>query len=169
MIKQLWYRWLEAELGQRERKAPGVDNQRIEQYWTLGAIPTPVHDDETPWCAAAVNAALVQSGYPGTRSGMARSFREGALFVPCDARLGAIVVLSSTRGPASGHVGLLAGISPTHVQLLGGNQGDAVSVATFPRERVLRTLWPASAPAYTQYPMAPAIQDGAPTKTERDD
>jgi hypothetical protein len=41
-------------------------------------------------------------------------------------------VLSSSRGPTTGHVGLYLGETATHVQMLGGNQGDAVSIATVP-------------------------------------
>ena len=168
MITPRWLAWARAEIGTRE-VVGAQHNPHVLDYWRLGHVPLTVNDDETPWCAAFACAALEEAGVRSPRTPRARGFESGATLTPCDARLGAIVVLSSERGAASGHVGLLAGISPTHVQLLGGNQGDAVSVATFPRDRVLRMLWPASAPAYTQYPMAPAIHAGAPTKTERDD
>lgn len=168
MIKPAWYTWLRAEIGQRELKGPGQDNPRIEEYWVLGRVQLRVTDDETPWCAAAANAALEQSGYAGTRSGLARSFAPGPNFTACDARLGAIVVLSSPRGPTLGHVGFLDAINATHVRLLGGNQGDSVSLAAFPRARVLHMLWPAKAPAHTNYPLAPAIDAGASLKEESD-
>jgi hypothetical protein len=52
-------------------------------------------------------------------------------FVP-----GCIVVLK--RGdPPKGHVGFYVGTEGGHIRLLGGNQGDKVSIASFPPDRVL--------------------------------
>ncbi|MCK9912991.1 hypothetical protein MXD81_27815, partial [Microbacteriaceae bacterium K1510] len=50
-----------------------------------------------------------------------------------EARFGAIAVLSRGSDPAAGHVGFLVGETQGHVVLLGGNQGDAVGVAAYPR------------------------------------
>lgn len=99
------------------------------------------------WCAVFVNFCLTSAGVPGTRSAAARSFSERPrLFedlkgVP---RPGCIVVLSSKdRGPEAGHVGFYAGEAPGNkVRILGGNQGDAVSVAAFPKARVIGYFWP---------------------------
>ena len=43
---------------------------------------------------------------------------------------GAVTVISSSRGPTSGHVFLATGrLTPTHIEGLGGNQSDAVTLA----------------------------------------
>ncbi len=72
---------------------------------------------------------------------MARSYlRWGAALD--QGRFGAIAVLSRGSDPAAGHVGFLFGETDAHVVLLGGNQGDAVGVAAFPKTRLLGLRWP---------------------------
>ena len=72
---------------------------------------------------------------------MARSYlRWGAVLD--EGRFGAVAVLSRGSDPAAGHVGFLVGETDRHVVLLGGNQGDAVSVAAFAKTRLLGLRWP---------------------------
>jgi uncharacterized protein (TIGR02594 family) len=54
---------------------------------------------------------------------------------PCGPQLGAIAVLTRRGG---GHVGFVTAVSPggRHVQLLGGNQGDAVNERWFDASRI---------------------------------
>ncbi|HKZ97595.1 MAG TPA: glycosyl hydrolase 108 family protein [Hyphomicrobiaceae bacterium] len=61
-----------------------------------------------------------------------------------DGRLGAIAVLTRGADPALGHVGFLVGETADTLFLLGGNQGDAVSVAPFARSRLVGLRWPAA-------------------------
>lgn len=163
MVVPAWLGWARGELGVREIAGPSHE-ARIVRYWDLGNVALNVSDDETPWCAAFVAAALESVGYRSSRSGRARSYEPGINFAKCDERLGAIVVLSSTRGPASGHVGFLEGVSKdgSMLYLLGGNQGNAVRVAPFKRSTLLHLLWPATAPDHDRYPMAPVMQGGKP-------
>jgi uncharacterized protein (TIGR02594 family) len=130
---------------------PGVVN-----YWKQGKVPLTVTDDETPWCAAFVCAALELSGIRSPRTPRARGFASGATLTPCDARLGAIVVLSSDRGPASGHVGFLTGIGNGTLVLLGGNQGNRVCEAPISASKLVAMMWPVSSD-WRNYPMAPQI------------
>jgi hypothetical protein len=51
---------------------------------------------------------------------------------------GAIVVTVPLAKGASGHVGFAHSWDGTHVNVLGGNQGDAVKIAKFPL-RVVRS------------------------------
>ena len=138
--------WLEIavrELIAGVAERPGADhNLRIVEYHratSLGAT-----DDETPWCAAFVNWCLRAAWVPGTRSAAARSFLPWGAEVPkTKPRVGSIVVL--WRGAptgASGHVGFYLGSDPGNVLLLGGNQGNRVSVAAFSWNRVLSLRWP---------------------------
>ena len=41
------------------------------------------------------------------------------------------------HAPAQGHVGLFAGLQGDRVHLLGGNQGNTISIAAFPVQDVL--------------------------------
>lgn len=92
----------------------------------------------TAWCAAFVNATLQKAGQKGTGSNMARSFMDWGQAVDKPQR-GDIAVFS--RGDANGpygHVGFFEGYNPDGtIRVLGGNQGDAVSVASYSPDRLL--------------------------------
>jgi uncharacterized protein (TIGR02594 family) len=107
-------------------------------------------DDATPWCAAFVNYVAFLLNLPRSKALNARSWLKVGTPVAIDeARPGFDVVVlmrgrGKQRGPdvidAPGHVGFYAGRSgtkPRDVLVLGGNQGDAVTVAPFAVERVL--------------------------------
>lgn len=136
--------WMAAawsELGQRE-VAGRADNARIRAFFRDVGQPASLHD-EAAWCAAFVGACLERAGLASTRSLMARSYLRWGAGLD-EGRTGAIAVLSRGSDPAAGHVGFLLGETSSHVMLLGGNQGDAVSVAAFPKTRLLGLRWPQS-------------------------
>lgn len=98
-------------------------------------------DDEIPWCAAFVGWCLTEVGEVGTGRANARSYLNWG--TPSSPQLGAVAVLwRGTPTSTQGHVGFLIDVSDTHIYLLGGNQGNRVSVATFPKDRVLGYRWP---------------------------
>ncbi len=138
--------WLERawrELGVREVSGAG-DNKRIVAMFSEvghGAI----RDDEVAWCAAFLGACLERAGYRSTRSLMARSYLSWGRELNA-ASQGGIAVLSRGADPALGHVGFIVGENEQEVFLLGGNQSDAVTVAAFPKTRVLSFRWPEGAP-----------------------
>lgn len=138
-VPPAWFLKGRADLGQHER--PGrKHNPVIVGYFAAAGFPE-VKDDETAWCAAFVGACLERSGIPGSKSLAARSYEKWG--VECEPRLGCVVVMS--RGDPKGwqgHVGFYAGETPTHVIVLGGNQGDSVSLAKFPKSRVVAYRWP---------------------------
>jgi uncharacterized protein (TIGR02594 family) len=98
-----------------------------------------VQDDETPWCAAFVGSVLASVGLPHTGKLNARSYLEwgGAVRLQ-DAKPGDVVVLWR-NSPASwqGHVGFFVRFQGDRVVLRGGNQGNKVSDAPYPVDRVL--------------------------------
>lgn len=99
-----------------------------------------VKNDETPWCAAFVGSVLLQCGIAGTNKLNARSYLSWGKSVKlADAEIGDVVVLSRGKDPASGHVAFYAGVGVKRgtIRLLGGNQGDKVSLALFPASSVL--------------------------------
>lgn len=126
---------------------------------TAGATSTPlvlamlrldaswVQDDQTPWCSAFVNFVCFILGMPRSRSLAARSWLLVGTSIPLtDAKVGNDVVIL-TRGTgkqpgpdviaAPGHIGFYAGQDAANVLLLAGNQGDAVTIASFPKSRIL--------------------------------
>lgn len=133
-----WMAIARAELGVAE--LPGeARSRRIIRYHAEASIKASA--DEVPWCSAFVNFVMARAGHRGTRSAAARSWLQWGRGV--GALPGAIVVLSrgDPRGPL-GHVGFLVRAEGDSLWVLGGNQGDAVTFARFPRERALGFRWP---------------------------
>lgn len=92
----------------------------------------------TAWCAAFVNASLSQAGMKGTDSLAARDFLKWGQGVD-KPEVGDVAVFS--RGDPNGwqgHVGFFQGYNPDGtIRVLGGNQGDAVSVANYSPDQLL--------------------------------
>lgn len=147
-------KWLElaaAEIGQRE-VAGARSNPRIVAYRDMAGIKLGGDDGVVPWCAIFVNAMLTRACVKGSGSGMARSFASSKDFEMLAAPMvGCITVISSNRGPASGHVFFYTGENGLLLQALGGNQDDAVSVSMFQKKRLVGHFWPKGVP----HPAAP--------------
>ena len=132
----------EAELHLGEREIPGVNhNPLVIRMWKAikrGGIKT----DEVPWCAAFVGFCLEQSGIVSSRFESARSYLTwGVATEPC---YGCIVVFERKGG---GHVGFVVGKDRfNNLLVLGGNQGNAVSIAAFNPNRVVGYRWPKAVP-----------------------
>jgi uncharacterized protein (TIGR02594 family) len=142
MEQPAWLAAAWAELGQREVSG-AADNARIRAFFRDVGQAASLHD-EVAWCAAFAGACLERAGQASTRSLMARSYLRWGEVLD-DSRFGAVAVLSRGSDPSAGHVGFLLGEAGAHVILLGGNQGDAVSVAAFPKARLLGLRWPKEA------------------------
>lgn len=137
-------RWLDlakAEIGTKE--APGYANNPVVQkyYEDAGAGKLP---DSVPWCAAFVGAMLKRAGVSPSGYLAARSYLTWGqkLSRPIP---GAIVVFS--RGNAwQGHVAFFDRDNGNSLRVVGGNQGDAVTYANYPKSRVLGYRWPLHVP-----------------------
>ena len=115
------------------------------------------------WCAAFVNASLQQSGQKGTGSNMARSFQNWGVGTN-NPREGDIAVFSrgNPNGP-QGHVGFFKGRDANgNVRILAGNQGDAVTEATLPANRLLGFRTAAPSPFPDAPPPGTPYSVGAP-------
>lgn len=136
-----WLLVAKAELGVAE--IPGdKDNPRILEYLRTTSVSPGDHvDEEIPWCAAFVNWCLIRAQQTGTNRRAARSYLHWGQ--PVEPRVGAVCVLwrEDPKGP-KGHVGFFLKETADSVQLLGGNQGNCVSVRSYPKARVLGYRWP---------------------------
>ncbi len=144
--------WLVAawrELGVRE-VAGARDNPRILAMFKDSGHETVVRD-EVAWCAAFVGACLERGGRRGSRSLMARSYLQWGEDAR-ELRTGSVAVLSRGSNPALGHVGFVVGEADDKVLLLGGNQGQEVSVQSFPKSRLLGVRWPVGASLVKEVP-----------------
>lgn len=119
-------------LGLNEREQSAA----LNDYLTTGGQN--LDPATTAWCAAFVNATLKQAGVEGTGKLNARSYLDWGQSVDTP-QSGDVAVFS--RGDPNGwegHVGFFEGYNPDGtIRVLGGNQGDAVSVASYSPDRLL--------------------------------
>ncbi|MFG1246811.1 NlpC/P60 family protein [Xanthobacter flavus] len=128
------------------REVPGArHNATILGWWQK--IFADFRDDETPWCAAFVGGVLEEVGIKSTRSAAARSYLKWGQ--PLNRPVPGCVVVFWRGSPSgwSGHVGFVVGKDADgNLMVLGGNQGDAVNIKPFGRDRVLGYRWPDDLP-----------------------
>ena len=107
-------------------------------------------DDEIPWCglfvAHCTGSQLPAEPLPVNPLGARNWAGFGiACAIP---QPGAIMVFwRKSLASGLGHVAFYIGEDATSFHVLGGNQGDTVSVTRLPRARFVAARWPASAPA----------------------
>lgn len=91
-----WMKIALGELGVHEYGKIGRHNARIVEYH--GETSLKATADETPWCSAFVNWAMVQAGFKGTNSALAASWlnRKGGIRLKDD-RYGAVTVIKRTN------------------------------------------------------------------------
>ncbi len=139
MQQPAWLAAAWAEFGVRE-VAGMADHPAILGYYAEAGHPAIKHD-EIAWCAAFAGAMLKRAAVAGTGSLLARSYLEWGQSIATP-KFGAIAVLERGSDPGAGHVGFVVGAAGKRIFLLGGNQGDAVSVQAFETSRVLGYRWP---------------------------
>lgn len=133
-------KWLtigRGEIGEREVSGPKA-NPRIVEYFA--AADSDVTSDETSWCSAFACWCLEKAGYASTNNLAARSWlRYGKKVTP---KLGAIMVFKRGTSNWQGHVGFYVGETATKYKILGGNQGNSVSIREIPKSSFLDARWP---------------------------
>jgi len=118
--------WLNPPRPECVTGADGVPRARFRLDWTGAGSdvyrrPESEYATATPWVKIGEGARSVETW--GQMSGP---------------DVGAVAVLwRGSPGAATGHVGFLLGHGSGRVILLGGNQGNAVSVTTYPEDRVV--------------------------------
>lgn len=157
----LWIQEARKHVGLKE--IPGPQNnatianwlQRLKAWWT---------DDETPWCGVFVAHCIEASGLTLPKNWMrAKAWAEWGSSLSCPVH-GCVVVFERVGG---GHVGFVVGCNAAgHLMVLGGNQGNAVSIAAFDRARVVACRWPASLPVPAAVPLTMLAGSGALSTNE---
>jgi len=120
------------QIGLSERE----QNAALQEYMQNGGVN--LDPATTAWCAAFVNATLGQAGMQGTGSNMARSFLDWGMETQQPQRGDlAIFTRGDPNGPY-GHVGFFDGYNEDGtIRVLGGNQGDSVSLANYSPDSLL--------------------------------
>ena len=108
-----------------------------------------IKDDETPWCAAFVGHCLAKGGKDYLQSAWALNYSSYGVRLD-GPRYGAIAYMSRKNAAGKvvgGHVAFVAGIrADGALMLLGGNQGNKVSIAPFEKTRIIGYRWPVYTP-----------------------
>ena len=144
-----WYYYARQESGQAGVPGPGA-NPRVVEFLRSTDGGADASNDETFWCSAFVNWVMIQAGYEGTNSLAARSWWKWNGGTREDnPRLGSIVVFKrfdQGTWDVFGHVGFFVRRDGDDIFVLGGNQGNAVNISSYPADgathKLLGYLWP---------------------------
>lgn len=109
--------------------------KKLQAWWA---------DDETPWCGVFVAHCMQEAGLPIPKFWMrAKAWAEWGTRLASPVP-GCVVVFERKGG---GHVGFVVGRTSSNLlMVLGGNQGNRVSIAPFESSRVIGYFWPAGVP-----------------------
>jgi uncharacterized protein (TIGR02594 family) len=151
MTQPPWMSEAWRDFGQREISGAHHNARIVAMFRDAGHER--VVNDETAWCAAYAGANLKRAGIAPSGSLMARSYLQWGRVIS-NGQPGAIVVFARGTDPALGHVGFWLGETDDSIVVLGGNQGDQVSVARYPKYRLLGLRWPTDAPKPVAQPHA---------------
>lgn len=135
-VEPEWLTIARRDLGSRETLGPN-DSPLIRRMWASLSGSWLLGQ---PWCGGAMAWWMQQAGieYPKAYY-RARAWLDWGVKLSTPA-YGCVAVLERKGG---GHVGIVTGeTADWRLVLLGGNQGNAVTEATFERDRVLGYRWP---------------------------
>jgi uncharacterized protein (TIGR02594 family) len=151
-----WLPIARRELGVHETLGPKATARIVEYHKATSLKAT---SDETPWCASFVNWAFAQVGIRATGSARALSFAPWGVFLK-EPRLGCVAVIEHPGG--RGHVAFVVGRDATtkYLHLLGGNQGDSVSIKRTAESAIIGYRWPRGVPVPAFSPL-PVLDGGA--------
>lgn len=126
------------------KERPGADSDPAI-LWAHSLTTLRATSDEVAWCSSMMNLWCYLLDLPRTRSARARSWLNvGDFWVLGDAEPAFDIVIFNRGGSpdatvedSPGHVAVFAGLIQGKVQVIGGNQSDGVTIATWPISQVL--------------------------------
>lgn len=148
MAEPDYMKWARGQIGVRE--TPGAANTPRIMQWAASvgsaALGIAYGGDHVPWCGLFVARAMKEAGITSPKIAVRASqwATWGRDILP---RIGAVLVF---RRPGGGHVGFYVGEGFAHYYVLGGNQGDAVSIIRIEKARLVACRWPGALPANTR-------------------
>lgn len=142
-----WLSAARAKLGTRE--AAGPANSPTIMGWAkrlgtkvLGMI---YNADSVPWCGLFVATCMAEAGIAPppvpVRASAWATWGQSLRFERIAP--GAVLVF---KRPGGGHVGFYVGEDATSFHVLGGNQGDCVSITRIAKDRCVAWRWPDGQP-----------------------
>jgi uncharacterized protein (TIGR02594 family) len=141
-----WMSVARSLLGTEERPGWGRSNPEILKMAERLDIDYP--DDDVPWCglfvAHCIASTLPDEALPASPLA-ARSWLRFGHHAKGTPAGGVAVFWRVSPDNWRGHVAFVARSNAEAVEVIGGNQGNRVSVASIPRARLLDVRWPATA------------------------
>lgn len=137
----IWMTYARSLIGVRE--VPGAGNSATIMGWAkkLGAkiLGITYAADSVPWCGLFCAHVMDHAGIkpPAIAVRASEWGKWGRQLVA--PRPGCILTFTRAGG---GHVGFYVGEDDTHLHVLGGNQGDAVSITRIAKSRLSEMRWP---------------------------
>lgn len=118
---------MQSRLGIRE--IPGPDHNAVIVGWAEEVGWGSIKDDETPWCSICLCSAAKEAGLPmppHEQRPLARSWLKWG--VPAEPKPGAVGIWPRGKSDWQGHCAVVERVLPNgKVQVIGGNQGNAVT------------------------------------------
>lgn len=139
-MKHPWIAIAKEELGVKELPGKPAAKRVLEYFKAAGHGY--VVSDEVAWCSAFANFCMSEAGYSGTKSLTARSWLKWGHKV--DPQPGAVLIFSRGNSSWQGHVAFCLEVHKDHFVVIGGNQSNQVSIARYPRSRLLGARMPAT-------------------------
>lgn len=133
------------------------DNASLIEWLKIGKYLG--NPKDLPWCGDAIESCMAKT-LPKEPLPSNPFFAQAWKDFGIDATapvVGSIGVIRWTA--SSGHVGIVAGIDGDRINLLGGNQSNAINISSFPRSKFIAFRWPSTFPM--QY--YSALKGRAPT------
>lgn len=130
------------------KEIPGPKHNKEIMAWA-DEVEVDYNDDETPWCGLFVAVVMKRAAKPVVKGPLwARGWLNWGNVVKGDPVLGDLLVFD--RGKGKGHVGFYVGEDKTAYHVLGGNQGNEVSIDRIEKSRLLgvRNFYAKAQPAY---------------------
>lgn len=158
-----WLKVARSYLGTTE--VPGKGDNPTIQRW-LRTLRAAWSDDATPWCGTFVAQCMYEAGLDTLSP---KAWYRARAWLDCGYKLatpvyGCIVVFERGGG---GHVGFCVGKDARgRLMILGGNQGDTVSIRPFEWSRALGYRWPAGpVPLFAYMPLPILASNGLPSSS----
>ncbi len=161
MSELAWLAEARKHIGLRE--IPGPKNNSVIQGW-LRSLKAWWDDDATSWCGVFCAQCLqaCKLSYP-------KDWYRAKAYLSLPVKLdkpayGCIVVFDRAGG---GHVGFVVGVDRfDNLMVLGGNQGDMVSIKPFSRDRAVGYRWPNLYPTNGRFKLPLLDSDGKVSQNE---
>lgn len=144
------YQWLLKEPGPKmllellkvygTHEVPGSkDNPDILEWADELGLKNQYTHDSIPWCGLAIAIAAKRAGKPVVKDPLwAANWAKWGTKVSV-AMLGDVLVFSR---PGGNHVAIYVGEDKTHYHILGGNQGDQISIVRIDKDRCIAIVRP---------------------------